>query len=63
MGVKISRLPNTDKIREAIKNNDGYCVCSIIKNNDTKCMCKKFREKNEDCVCECGLYSKKIIKD
>lgn len=63
MGIKIDRLPNTDKILKAIKDNDGYCVCQIKKTNDSKCMCKKFRETKGDCVCDCGLYQKKITKD
>jgi ferredoxin-thioredoxin reductase catalytic subunit len=36
-----------------IKENGGYCPCSIEKTDDTKCMCKEFRETG---VCHCGLY-------
>lgn len=46
-----------EKIKKALKNNDGYCPCSIIKNEDTKCMCKEFREMEEG-TCHCGLYVK-----
>ena len=38
---------------EAIKDNDGYCPCSLIKSEDTKCKCKEARENNN---CHCGLY-------
>lgn len=51
-------MVNPDKeyekeIRQAIKNNDGYCPCVITKSDDTKCPCKKFRE---DKICCCDLY-------
>lgn len=58
---------NTDtflvrKIKEALKNNDGYCPCTSIKSDDTKCMCKDFRDKLSDesfqGLCHCGLYIK-----
>ena len=53
---------NSDKelvnlIRKKIKQNDGYCPCSILKNKDTKCMCKDFIEMEEG-ICHCGLYIK-----
>lgn len=40
-------------IREALKNSDGYCPCSIIRDEDTKCMCKEARENN---ICHCELF-------
>lgn len=49
--------PNYKKLKKAIKDNDGYCVCKVIKNEDTKCMCKEFREQEEG-ICHCGLYIK-----
>lgn len=48
------------EIRKKLKENDGYCPCSIVKNEDTKCMCKEFREMDEG-MCHCGLYIK--VKD
>lgn len=45
------------EIRAQLKQNDGYCPCSIVKNEDTKCMCKEFREMEEG-ECHCGLYVK-----
>ena len=55
--MKIIQLPNTDNIKQAIKDNDGYCPCRISKTKDTKCMCKEFKEMNEG-ICHCGLYQK-----
>ena len=45
------------EIREHLKENNGYCPCSIVKNPDTRCMCKAFREQ-ESGFCHCGLYEK-----
>ena len=58
--VKIVVNPNKDivnEVRRKLKENDGYCPCSLIKNEDTKCMCKEFRE-TEVGECHCGLYVK-----
>ena len=60
--IKIITNPDKDfvkEIRNKIKDNSGYCPCSLIKNEDTKCMCKEFREQianNEIGECYCGLY-------
>lgn len=45
------------KMHEAIRDNHGYCPCSLKKTPDTKCMCKEFREMEEG-TCHCGLYIK-----
>ena len=45
------------KIQQAIRENDGYCICKFIKNEDTKCQCKEFREQ-ESGICHCGLFIK-----
>lgn len=47
------------KIRNKLKENNGYCPCRLDKNEDTKCMCKEFRDqisRNEQGYCYCGLY-------
>lgn len=49
------------ELREALKDNDGYCPCFLEKNEDTKCMCKEFREDIVEGYCHCGLYKK--VKD
>lgn len=49
---------NAKVIEIKLKNNDGYCPCSLIKNEDTKCICKSFREGKqvEEGLCHCGLF-------
>jgi ferredoxin-thioredoxin reductase catalytic subunit len=47
-----------NEIRTKLKENNGYCPCSIIKNEDTICPCKNFREQKELGECHCGLYIK-----
>lgn len=46
-----------DKIRKAVRENDGYCPCKIERTDDTKCMCAEFL-KQEEGFCHCGLYFK-----
>ena len=46
------------RIREEIKKNNGYCLCSFTKNEDTKCICKAFRENTSLGFCHCRLYEK-----
>ena len=46
-------------IRKQLKDNNGYCPCSLEKTPDTKCMCKEFREmiaNGDEGACHCGLY-------
>lgn len=60
MKQKIILNPNKDiveTIKEALKQNDGYCPCRLKKTPENKCMCKEFREQ-EDGECHCGLYIK-----
>lgn len=58
MIIKIN--PNKEEveaIRQAIKENDGYCPCQLEKSERTKCICLNFLEGNET-WCHCGLYYK-----
>lgn len=48
------------EMRKRIKENNGFCPCSLERNADTKCMCKEFREQQEEGYCHCGLYYKVI---
>ena len=57
--IRIERIGNQE-IQDAIKDNDGYCICAVSKNEDTKCMCKEFREQQTSGTCHCGLYKKTI---
>lgn len=45
-------------ILEKLRENGGYCPCSLVKNEDTRCMCKVMKERNE---CECGLYVREDV--
>lgn len=45
------------EVKRRLKENGGYCPCSLVKNEDTKCLCKEFREADEG-LCSCGLYMK-----
>lgn len=45
------------EMRQALKDNDGYCPCVMEKTPDSKCMCKAFLEMKEG-ACHCGLYTK-----
>ena len=38
-----------ENFKVSLKNNEGYCPCSIEKSEDTKCICKKMRE---DKICD-----------
>lgn len=62
MNIKVN--PDKEKvndIRNKIRNNEGYCPCSIVRNEDTKCMCKEFTEQKEEGYCHCELYYKTEI--
>lgn len=46
-------------VEQKLKDNGGYCPCSVVKNEDTKCMCKAFRDQIKQGIsgyCHCGLY-------
>jgi ferredoxin-thioredoxin reductase catalytic subunit len=51
-----------NKIKKGLKENNGFCPCSLIQTEDTKCMCKEFREQKTEGLCHCGLYKKINIK-
>lgn len=53
-----SNKAEVEKIRSAIKANDGYCPCQLEKTPDTKCICKSFLEQEREGWCHCGLYFK-----
>lgn len=60
--MRIVQNPDLDYVKEIkhkLKENNGYCPCSIVKNRDTKCRCKEFRdqvERGEPGACHCGLW-------
>ena len=49
-----------EKIRQAIKENGGYCPCKLERNENTKCICKEFLEQGLG-PCHCGLYIKEEV--
>ena len=56
--IKVTQNKELEKsIREALKNNNGYCPCRIKHIPENKCMCKEFREQDKG-ECHCGLYYK-----
>lgn len=59
--MKISVNPDKEivnRIRTALKENEGYCPCALQRTPETKCMCKNFLEEIEEGYCHCGLYMK-----
>lgn len=64
--MRITQNPDTEYVKEIkrqLKENNGYCPCSIVKNKNTKCKCKAFREqiaRNEPGSCHCGLWIAEI---
>ena len=63
--MRIKKNPDkeiVDDITQKLKENGGYCPCSIEKNDDTRCMCKEFRDQINDPAfegfCHCKLYYK-----
>ena len=58
--MKININPDKEFVndmRKALKDNNGFCPCSLEKNEDTKGMGKDFREMARG-TCHCGLYTK-----
>ena len=58
MVIKVSEDKElVERIRQRLKENDGYCPCRLKKTGDTKCICKEFLEQQSG-ECHCGLYYK-----
>lgn len=51
------------RVKELVKQNEGYCPCMVHKTPDTKCMCKAFRDQKEPGPCHCGLYEKFAVEE
>jgi len=51
-------MDTVKRIREAVKENEGYCPCKIFKTKENKCMCQDFVNSKELGPCYCGLYIK-----
>ena len=50
------------RLREALKQKDGYCPCRFKKIEENICMCQEFRDQIADPefegFCHCRLYYK-----
>lgn len=50
------------KIRQGLKEKDGYCPCRKSKAPEFKCMCEEFKQQiaddNFEGYCHCLLYYK-----
>ena len=58
--MRVTVTPNKElaaEIRAALKENDGYCPCSLIHDEAHKCMCQEFLAQPPG-SCHCGLYIK-----
>lgn len=53
----VSDKKKVEEIRKALKENGGYCPCTLEKTPETKCICQDFLEMEEG-TCHCGLYVK-----
>ena len=45
------------EIRQALKDNFGYCPCRLEHIPENKCMCQEFLNQKSG-PCHCGLYIK-----
>lgn len=67
--MRITVTPDKEyaaEIKRKLKDNGGYCPCSLVKNEDTRCMCKEFRDmidRGETGTCHCGLYIAEKVKE
>lgn len=56
--MKIKVVPNTDYIKKAIEENEGFCPCKVEKIPENKCLCEDFLNSNKIGKCKCGRYEK-----
>lgn len=62
--VENDELSETAKsfLLKQLKENSGYCPCSLVKTDDFKCICKAFMEQDRPGICHCGLYKKIAVE-
>ena len=63
MAVKLNEDKETVKrIKEGLKQKDGYCPCRLERREEFKCICDEFRaqmaDPNFEGYCHCMLYYK-----
>lgn len=52
-------IEEANRIRNAIRENGGYCVCKIEKKEENRCICDEFLNQKAG-PCQCGLYIKEF---
>lgn len=52
-----------EKIRAALKNNDGYCPCKLGKLQENICQCEEFLNQDSKGFCHCKLYFKAEVQE
>lgn len=62
---EVQHTEQAEKVLQKLKENGGYCPCSIVKNESTKCICESFKtgEQVEEGICHCGLYKRIKLED
>jgi len=58
---RIFMIPDREKferVKNAIKENQNYCIRKKARIPDNICMCKAFLERDEECTCGCGIFYK-----
>ena len=63
MAIRLNEDKETvARIKQGLKEKDGYCPCRIPKLPEYKCICREFREQiadpNFEGFCHCMLYYK-----
>lgn len=51
------RLRSAELLRR-VRQNDGYCLCTIERTRDARCPCKDFRASAVPGPCHCGVWEK-----
>lgn len=57
-----TRLIDPHGLQE-VRDNEGYCKCSLVHAPEVKCMCEEFRNTHPDkdnpsVICHCKVYEK-----
>ena len=63
MAIKLNEDKETVKrIKEGLKQKEGYCPCRLERREEFKCICDEFRaqmaDPNFEGYCHCMLYYK-----
>ena len=63
--MRITVTPDKEyaaEIKRKLKDNGGYCPCSLVKNEDARVLGKAFRDIDKG-FCPCGLFLKTKIEE